>query len=849
MPPKQLRKRKPAASQTSSQRRRRAATVIPSTPISQSMPSSQAAKKRRVDDGNERIAETPQANKRRAMGSKGQQTPERITQLAQATSPSTPFEVSSAESSDSDCKINKVLPSPKRKLVAAGLRARPAKKAKMERSVTPSSGDESDCVIEKVLPSSKRHQAAQQKANIKRRRVGDSLDSPVCIESDVDSDAEDVNSLPELIQTQTPDEPRSRSHSPHIADPLLALLDAYQSRKAASEAAQQTSTPVIRNSPPDVPFSTAPELPIQDSSPMESPSREVQTQEAQVEDAPISPASNLENNMPSSTYKLQPVYSGENLQETHTPGTPTQFRPDHRESLIGLKSILKRSSEKPVRDINQETEITAFPDISPLSGDEHVISSPTERIQDSKHQAKIIRPSLVSFARKLVLADLRPKDWKPPQFKNTHRPLTPLPKPSPWLRQKKELKTLASITNDTAAEDAVSDQETPSKPPTERINRTTQKLVKVETQSSDENDSGDERPDQIEEVLKSGVGQETPSELPTQPAMRQTRKQVKVEKKYVTDVRVSKAKHHKLAKQLKQSTKRQVTHSKPQSRKSRGSTRVDEHHVTDAKESEGGHQKKFEVKQPVLVPSRNWYKPLSPGKEMMPQVIRDSVSEHAIKPTVAAFEKKSAAGQGFTFKNNDSNERYNWDVDWNTTHSLSERKSRAVASELEHRGIRTEKQYSNFWYNLTMKLSSVAGSPVPLFTAKKKALETFVEEAMCNDHDRQQKSRKEAAKKKLLESEKKKKKHKKTKNRSRAVEKVLAASDTDEEKRKKTTKKLPQGVDAFLIPGDTDEEDKSSSEDSDYDGEDLMAKVRADIDRQRRISGGGTSCGYRKGDL
>ncbi|RGP68854.1 hypothetical protein FSPOR_5060 [Fusarium sporotrichioides] len=846
MPPKQPRKRKPAASQTSSQRRRRAATVIPSTPISQSMSSSQAAKKRRVDDGNERIAETPQANKRSAMGSKGQQTPERITQLAQATSPSTPFEVSSAESSDSDCKINKVLPSPKRKLVAAGPRARPAKKAKMARSVAPSSGDEPDCVIEKVLPSPKRHQAAQQKANIKRRRVGDSLDSPVCIESDVDSDAEDVNSLPELIQTQTPDEPRSRSHSPHIADPLLALLDAYQSRKAVSEAAQQTSTPAIRNSPPDVPFSTAPELPIQDSSP-------IQTQEAQVEDAPISPASNLENNVPSSTYKLQPVYSGENLQETHTPGTPTQFRPHHRESLIGLKSILKRSSEKPVRDINQETEITAFPDISPLSGDEHVISSPTERIQDSKHQAKIIHedetiftsPSPVSFARKLALAELRPKDWKPSQSKNTLRPLTPLPKPSPWLRQKKELKSLASITNDTAAEDAVSDQGTPPKPPTERINRTTQKLVKVETQSSDENDSGDERPDQIEEVLESGIKQETPSKPPTQPAMRQTRKQVKVEKKYVTDVRVSKAKHHKLAKQLKQSTKRQVTHSKPQSRRCRGSTMVDEHHVTDAKESEGERQKKFGVKQPVLVPSRNWYKPLSPGKEMMPQVIRDSVSEHAIKPTVAAFEKKSAAGQGFTFKNNDSNERYNWDVDWNTTHSLSERKSRAVASELEHRGIKTEKQYSNFWYNLTMKLSSIAGSPVPLFTAKKKALETFVEEAMCNDHDRRQKSRKQAAKRKLLEGEKKYNK----KNRSRVVEKVSAASDTDEEKREKTTKKLPQGVDAFLIPGDTDEEDKSSSEDSDYDGENLMAKVRADIDRQRRISGGGTSCGYRKGDL
>ncbi|CEF88434.1 unnamed protein product [Fusarium graminearum] len=732
MLPKQPHKRKPMASETSSQRRHRAASAIPSTPISQPMSSSQVAKKCRVSDGNERIAETPQENKRRAMGSKGQQTPERTTQLAQATSPSTPFEVSSAESSDSDCQIKKVLPSPKRKLVAASLRGRPAKRARMERSITPSPADESDCVIEKVLPSPKRRQVEQKKRNTKRRRVGDCSDSPVCIESDVDSGAEDVNSLPEPTQTQTPEE--LREHSPSIVDALIAWLDGPQSGGAASEAAQPTSPPAIASTPPNAPFSTAPEQPIQESPSMETPSREGQTQEvqvertlaekAQVEDASTSPASDLENIAPSSTYKLQPVYSG------------------------------------------------------------------------------------------------------------------------------KELEPLTSIIDETAAEDAASDQGTPSKPPTERVNRT-QKLIKAEPQSSDEDGSGDERSCRVEEWLKPEIiKQETPSKLPTQPAMGQTQKSVTPKEQCATDVRVTKTKRHKLEKQMKQGTERQFARSTPLSRKTRRPNRVNDQDDTDTEKSEGEYQKRLEEEQLVPVPNRNWTKPSFPNQEIMPQVIRDGVSEHAIKPTVATFEKKSAAGHGFTFEDNDSNQKYNWDVDWSASPSLGKRETRAVASELKHRGIKTERQYSNFWYNLTMKLSSIAGSPVPLFTAKKKALETFVEEAMRNADDRRKrKARKNAAKNKPHKREKKK--HK-TKDRRQGVEEAfLDASDTNKEKCQKKSKKLPQGVDAFLIPGDTDEEGKSSSEesDSDYDGEDLMAKVRADIDRQRRMSGGGTSCGYRKGDL
>ncbi|KAK2675296.1 hypothetical protein RAB80_007481 [Fusarium oxysporum f. sp. vasinfectum] len=99
-----------------------------------------------------------------------------------------------------------------------------------------------------------------------------------------------------------------------------------------------------------------------------------------------------EKGLSPSIYELQPVYSGEKLMQSHTPGTPSPFRPHHRESLIGLKSILKGSGGQG-RASDNETVYSPFPDISPLSGDEHDVSSPTERIQQSKEQAKAVRPS------------------------------------------------------------------------------------------------------------------------------------------------------------------------------------------------------------------------------------------------------------------------------------------------------------------------------------------------------------------------------------------------------------------------------------------------------------------------
>ncbi|KAJ4244377.1 hypothetical protein NW762_014505 [Fusarium torreyae] len=258
---------------------------IPSTPISEAK-SSQVSKKRQSEDRNERVSETPpRVHKRPALSNQVQHTPNRMSQLAQASSPYSPFDISSAESSDSDCQIQKVQPSPnpKRKLAAANSRARPTKKARIEQqpptqrgyasikasvltanvasatqqkpvarqrqaasvpphaplpelnlsssgpnrsisvppkripaqakkptqknatrqqSTAPESDDESDCIIEKVLPSPKRRlQLEQQKANVKRRRVGDSFEESISVDagqadSQCDSDCELVKVLP-----------------------------------------------------------------------------------------------------------------------------------------------------------------------------------------------------------------------------------------------------------------------------------------------------------------------------------------------------------------------------------------------------------------------------------------------------------------------------------------------------------------------------------------------------------------------------------------------------------------------------------------------------------------------------
>ncbi|PNP61329.1 hypothetical protein FNYG_14015 [Fusarium nygamai] len=299
----------------------------------------------------------------------------------------------------------------------------------------------------------------------------------------------------------------------------------------------------------------------------------------------------------------------------------------------------------------------------------------------------------------MTLPRLLPKNWTPP-----------LPKGGRWLQQKKDFTPLPSIPDDTAASDAASRQETPTKVVAKRPPR-------------------------------------------------------------INDTR-------------------------------------------DLAESEDEVEKKLQEQQLEPGTDKHWIKPSE--KEIKPPIIRDGVSEHAIKPTVALFKKKIAARQGFNHDTSDKSNQ-NWEIDWTTPASLSERESQAVAAELEHRGIKTSKQYSNFWYNLTMKFSRLAGSPIPLFTAKKKALDTFVEEAMQNQEIRRR-----------------------NKNKATVAEKKARRRE-----KKKEQKTQPKDVDAFLIPGDTDAESESEDSDSDLNGADLIAKMRADTEKRQRTYGGGTSCGRR----
>ncbi|EEU39986.1 uncharacterized protein NECHADRAFT_75826 [Fusarium vanettenii 77-13-4] len=428
------------------------------------------------------------------------------------------------------------------------------------------------------------------------------------------------------------------------------------------------------------------------------------------------------------SYKLQPVYSGDRLSETNEPGTPGSFQPHHRDSLIGLKSILKRSQTSPARASGDNPEYSSSPSVSPPSRSRR--NEP--RTGPTRHRkSPASKLATVASAIKKQLpskAFIRVRSWLPPRPNVTKRAKTPSPKrPRGWRLQKKQLTPLVPIPPASLERDSdgsTSSQETPSKPPAKRPAAAVQQPTQAVTHHETSNVGASEDARKISEKTQN-----------------------KAAKK----------------KQLKP-----ITHSS-------------------------------------LV---------KPPREIKPAIIRDGVSEHAIKPTVARFEKKMAEGKGFTYNKTDSsNTKYNWEVDWGTPLPHTERTSRALAAELEERGIKTDRQYANFWYNLTMKYSKLAGSPVPLFTAKKKALEDVVEEALQNEKRRKRKARK--AEKKKQQQEK---------------------------------KKQPQGIEALLLSGadEADEAGEESNSDESVDMEALIAKMKADEQKQRMLTGVGTSCGYLK---
>jgi hypothetical protein len=197
-------------------------------------------------------------------------------------------------------------------------------------------------------------------------------------------------------------------------------------------------------------------------------------------------------------------------------------------------------------------------------------------------------------------------------------------------------------------------------------------------------------------------------------------------------------------------------------------------------------------------------------KQFMPPVIRDGVAEHAIKPTIAQLEKSIAAEKAVTDKSKAKGQLESKSY-WSLPIPQTKQASEAMGAELERRGIRTGRQYGNFWYNMQMATSRAMGSSVPLFTAHKMSLDQFVEESMRKvEEQRERKQR----------------------------QKLRREAEAKEEAEK--VKKL-EGVEAIKLwgAGETDEESSSSGSE---DGEELIAKMR-DNQKKARSHGAGTSLG------
>ncbi|KFA65094.1 hypothetical protein S40285_10061 [Stachybotrys chlorohalonatus IBT 40285] len=117
-----------------------------------------------------------------------------------------------------------------------------------------------------------------------------------------------------------------------------------------------------------------------------------------------------------------------------------------------------------------------------------------------------------------------------------------------------------------------------------------------------------------------------------------------------------------------------------------------------------------------------------PFRSIKPRLIRDGVSEHAVKPTVARLRKRIAKGEDFPHAVNDDSSSFAWK---DLVTDGTETQASAMDAELRHRGIRNGMQYGNFWYNMMMEYSTLIGSPVPLFSMMKKGYDDF--QAECLD--------------------------------------------------------------------------------------------------------------------
>ncbi|KAH7134014.1 hypothetical protein EDB81DRAFT_89478 [Dactylonectria macrodidyma] len=430
-------------------------------------------------------------------------------------------------------------------------------------------------------------------------------------------------------------------------------------------------------------------------------------------------------------------------------------------SLVGLKSILKAPKTWPRHSVKGISTSS----ISVSHMDEHAISSPTERIQHTKRQAKSIRASASkkkaskkkfgNALKKLALTALtasvkKTKHWSPRLSKTTR---------SPGRRQNSQ-GIQARIESKGCAD--------------QKNNQTLSNPVPHVISSDESGDTDDESIDTPSRIrIKFEPGSSDPLEQKNSVALA-----ISSDELDETD-----DDHYSID-----------TPSRIRIKSEPGASDPLEH----TKRAEVETTKSFNRprEQRERTPPKKW---ALDARNFNPIIIRDGVSEHAIKPTIARLEQKIAAGKGF---NNRGRRKYKWDTDWSLPVIRSDAASRAMEAELLYRGIKTDKQYGNFWYNLMMRYSHLAGSSVPLFTMKKQSLNDFIKESMENRRDLAPKS----------------------KNRDM-----------------KPPMKL-EGVEALKLwgAGETDDEDSSSGSENQ---DDLVAKMHEVTKNRRLRSGVGTSLG------
>lgn len=184
--------------------------------------------------------------------------------------------------------------------------------------------------------------------------------------------------------TESPDDDHDDGDQHRDDNPALIKME---------DAADSDSSELFRSSPP-ISYQLPP---TEEDSPKpvnsEPDTEAEESSTGDFHDGTLNTSVSSFNERLAASYKLQPVYSGDKLSDANEPGTPGSFRPHHRDSLIGLKGILKKPKTPPARASGNETECFSSPNVSPPSRSRRASSSPTERVQGSKKQAKALRPS------------------------------------------------------------------------------------------------------------------------------------------------------------------------------------------------------------------------------------------------------------------------------------------------------------------------------------------------------------------------------------------------------------------------------------------------------------------------